>query len=369
MNLLFPVAVILFFAAVHYWSYARVVRHLHVGTVLRRLLYALLLLNMLCVIGYIASRYAFSPPKALYFVLSLSIGTGFVLLVVTAAYELLRWMQRLTPFQEEKRAFFKRSSDMGFMALGGAYMGGGIYEGAKEPVVKHVDVVQHRFNARSYRIVQISDMHIGGLIDQAFVAQSVRVVNALKPDIVAITGDLSDAHISVVEAAVNELGNLKSRIGTYYVPGNHEYFHDIDATLRHLQSLGIHLLGNRALKVEDFYIAGVYDLFGYRVDHHMPDITAAMHAIPKDAPSLLLAHQPKFIQHLEGYTPSLILSGHTHGGQIWPFEYAVRLVQPYVKGLHALGDNRHIYVNSGIGFWGPAMRLGSQAEITCISWS
>jgi hypothetical protein len=101
----------------------------------------------------------------------------------------------------------------------------------------------------------------------------------------------------------------------------------------------------------------------------MPDITAAMQQIPKESPSILLAHQPKFINHLEGFTPSLILSGHTHGGQIWPFGYLVRLVQPYLKGLHTIGPNRHIYVNSGIGFWGPAMRLNSQSEITCISWS
>ncbi len=369
MNIAFPLLLTLFFALVHYLSYTRVVKHLHVKERTQTLLRYLLVLNMLGILGYLLSRYAVSPPKELYFMFSLSIGVGFVVLVGTLVYELLRLMQHHTPFQAEKRAFFKRTSDAGFLALGSAYFGSSVYEGAKEPVVQHVNVNQGRFGGKSYTIVQISDLHIGGLIDRAFVAKSVEAINALKPDVVAITGDISDAHVSQIEAALNELGKIKSRLGTYYVVGNHEYFHGIEATMAHLKSLGIEVLENRSVQLESFYIAGVYDLFGYRRQQYEPDIAAAMQEIPHDAPSLLLAHQPKYVEYLEGFTPSLMLSGHTHGGQIWPFHYAVRLVQPYVKGLHTIGENRHIYINSGIGFWGPAMRLGSQAEITCISWS
>jgi hypothetical protein len=253
--------------------------------------------------------------------------------------------------------------------LGSLYFGVSVYEGSKEPVVNFIDVKQERFKNKTYRIIQISDLHIGGLIDQEFVKKSVETINKLKPDLVAITGDLSDAHISAIKEAVGELRHLKSQFGTFYVVGNHEYFHHIEDTIAYMKTLGITVLENHSVKVDDFYIAGVYDLFGYRSQSHMPDITAAMQQIPKESPSILLAHQPKFINHLEGFTPSLILSGHTHGGQIWPFGYLVRLVQPYLKGLHAIGPNRHIYVNSGIGFWGPAMRLNSQSEITCISWS
>ncbi len=369
MNIGFPLLVTLFFALVHYLGYTRVVKHLHVKKRTQTLLRYLLILNMLGITGYLLSRYTFSPPKELYFILSLSIGAGFVVLVGTVAYELLRLMQRYTPFQAEKRAFFKRSSDAGFLALGGLYFGSSVYEGSKEPVVEHVHVNQGRFDGKSYTVVQISDLHIGGLIDREFVAKSVNAINALHPDVVAITGDISDAHVVEIEEALNELGKIESRLGVFYVVGNHEYFHGIEATMAHLKTLGIEVLENRSVQLETFYIAGVYDLFGYRAQHHKPDIAAAMQEIPDDSPSLLLAHQPKYLEYLEGFTPSLILSGHTHGGQIWPFHYAVRLVQPYVKGLHALGENRHIYVNSGIGFWGPAMRLGSQAEITCISWS
>ncbi|MEA2112176.1 MAG: metallophosphoesterase [Campylobacterota bacterium] len=369
MNILFPLIVTIFFAMVHYLGYTRVVKHLHVNSKTKGYLKFFLHVNMLGIAGYLLSRYTFNPPKELYFLLSLSIGVGFVIFIGTILYEILHVIQRNTPFKTEKRAFFKRSSDLGFLALGSAYLGAGVYEGSKEAVINHINVKQNRFNGKSYTIVQISDMHIGGLIDKEFVKSSVAKINALRPDLITITGDLSDAHVSTISEIIDELKNLKSRFGTFYVVGNHEYFHGIEDTIEHLKTLDIHVLENSSAKVDNFYIAGVYDIFGFRAEHHVPDINAAMQDIPKNAPSILLVHQPKYLNYLQGFTPSLILSGHTHGGQIWPFGYLVKLAQPYLKGLHSLGKDRHIYVNSGIGFWGPKMRLGSQAEITCISWS
>lgn len=367
--LLFPLIITVFFALVHTLASTRVVTHLHIRAKTRAFLNSLLIANMLGILGYLASRYALNPPKLLYFFLSLSIGIGFVLFIGTVFYELLHLLQRLVPFDEEKRIFFKRSTDLGFLTLGSAYIGAGILEGSKEPIVTFVDVKQNRFNGDAYTIVQISDLHIGGLLDKEFVAKSVAAINQLDADLIAITGDLSDAHIDGLKDAVDELRHLKSRYGTYYIVGNHEYFHSVEETIAYVKTIGIHVLENSAIKINDFYIAGVYDLFGYRAKTHIPDIAKAMRDIPPEMPTLLLAHQPKYIEYLEGFTPSLILSGHTHGGQIWPFGFFVSLAQPYLKGLHTLGENRHIYVNSGIGFWGPPMRLGSHSEITCISWS
>lgn len=370
MKSLFPLIITVFFTMVHYLTYTRVISHLHISTQIRLFLKYLLIFNMIGVIGYLSSRYLISPPKTLYFLFSLTIGVGFVLFIGTIIYELLHLVQRTIPFNPQKRAFFKRTTDIGFLGLSTAYVGAAVIEGSKEPIVQFVDINQNRFDGKSYRIIQISDMHIGGLIDREFVLKTVAKINTLKPDLIAITGDLADADIDTIRDAIDELRHLKSRFGTYYVTGNHEYFHDLQKTLTYLKTLDIHLLENSSAIINnDFYIAGVYDLFGYRVGHHEPDITAAMRNIPADIPTLLLAHQPKYVEFLETFTPSLILSGHTHGGQIWPFEYLVRLAQPYLKGLYPLGENRHIYVNSGIGFWGPPMRLGSHAEITCITWS
>lgn len=369
MKSLFPLVITLFFAMVHYLGYSRIIRHLHISTNTKTIFKFLLILNMVAIIGYLLSRYLFSPPKILYFTLSLSIGIGFILFVSLVVYELLHLLQRRIPFDEGKRAFFKRSSDLGFLGLGSAYFSAAVIEGSKDPVAAFVTVDQNRFGGKSYRIVQISDMHIGGLIDRDFVAKSVAMINALQPDLVAITGDLSDAHVDMIKDSIDELRHLKSRFGTYYVLGNHEYFHSLEATITHLKTLGIEVLENRSVPINnDFYIAGVYDMFGFRALHHVPDIHRAMENVPPSMPTLLLAHQPKFVEFLEGHTPALILSGHTHGGQVWPFHYLVKLAQPYLKGLYPLGDNRHIYVNSGIGFWGPPMRLGSNAEITCITW-
>lgn len=368
-QIMFPLITMVFFAMVHYLSYTRVISHLHISFSTRIFLKYLIATNLIGIIGYLLSRYGLNPPKILYFFLSLTIGVGFILFIGTILYELLHLLQRITPFNEEKRIFFKRSTDIAFLSLGSAYFGAGIIEGSFDPMINYVDVKQNRFNGDSHTIVQISDMHIGGLIDKEFVTKYVTIINSLQPDLIAITGDLCDAHIDSIKEAINELRHLKSRYGTYYVVGNHEYFHSIEPTIAYIKTLGIHVLENSSVRINDFYIAGVYDLFGYRANTHLPDIHKAMKDVPQDAPVLLLAHQPKYIDFLEGYSPALILSGHTHGGQIWPFGYLVSLAQPYLKGLHPLGDNRHIYVNSGIGFWGPPMRLGSQAEITCISWS
>ena len=262
-----------------------------------------------------------------------------------------------------KREFFKKSADGLLLAASTSYVSAAAYEGSKEPVVNVVKLQEFNFS-----IVQISDLHIGGLIDQEFVKASVTKINALKPDIVCITGDLIDTSLKYIKDAIRELDEISAKYGIYYILGNHEYFHDPQKIIDFIQSTKMTLLLNEhitidALKVN---IVGVTDLIGYRMNLFEPDIHKAFKGINPKYKTILLAHQPKFIQELGSYKPELILSGHTHGGQIWPFEYLVRLQQPYVKGLHTLPNGSSIYVNSGIGFWGPPMRLDSQAEITYI---
>ena len=368
-KLLFFGAFLLLFGAIHYLSYTRVAARMHISSPARRGVKIFLTLNFLANGGYIAARYVTDLPKPLYALLSISIGVSFILLLALVFYEMLHLLQHNIPLKDERRRFFKRISDAGFLTAGAAMVGESLYEGGKLPVVKQIKVEQNRFKGGSYRVVQISDMHIGGLIDREFVKMAVERINGLDADVVAITGDLTDLPIARIKDAVGELAALKSRFGVFYVPGNHEYFHGVKEAMDFVESLGITVLRNKAKRVEDFWVAGVYDLFGYRYGSFKPDIKMAVSKIPKEAPTLLLAHQPRFIRHLEGFRPSLMLSGHTHGGQIWPFGYLVRLQQPYLKGLHPIGENSHIYVNSGIGFWGPPMRLGTFAEITLIEWS
>ena len=219
-----------------------------------------------------------------------------------------------------------------------------------------------------FSIVQISDLHIGGLIDREFVKHSVEKINSLKADVVVITGDLIDTKIEAVKEAVLELTHIRSKQGIYYILGNHEYFHDPLEIISFMKKTNIKILLNESVVIDELKvnIAGVTDLFGYRVNLLEPNIDKAFQKCNSDYKTILLAHQPKFIEELKGYKPELILSGHTHGGQIWPFNHLVKLQQPYVKGLHKLSNGSTIYVNSGIGFWGPPMRLNSQAEIAYI---
>jgi predicted MPP superfamily phosphohydrolase len=222
---------------------------------------------------------------------------------------------------------------------------------------------------KPYKIVQLSDIHIGGLIDKNFIHNIVQRVNVLKPDIVVITGDLVDIDIIRAKEILDELKNLNSRYGTFFIVGNHEYFHDIGAIINAVKNLGIRVLENENVYIgeegEGFNLAGVYDVFGYRTNTYVPEISNALRGL-KDSPTVLLAHQPRYIEEVT-HSVDLILSGHTHGGQLYPFRFLVKLQQPYISGLHQHNENLQIYVNKGTGFWGPPMRLGASSEITDIT--
>ena len=355
---------ILFFFALHYLFYTRVIQKLLVSQSLKKTFTILLALNFIFNILYVLGRYTDTISNTFYYLFSLSIGISFVLLLYLILHEVLHLFHKgLKNVDQSKRAFIKKSGDGALLALSTSYVTAGAYEGSKEPVVNVVKTGLFDFS-----IVQISDLHIGGLIDRGFVKASVEKINALKPDIVCITGDIVDTSLAYIEEAVLELDHIEAKHGVYYILGNHEYFHNPREIVAFMQKTKLTLLLNDAVAIEALKvnIVGVTDLIGDRMDIYRPDIDRAFKGINKSYKSILLAHQPKFIGELGGYRPALILSGHTHGGQIWPFKYLVRLQQPYVKGLHKLPNGSYIYVNSGIGFWGPPMRLDSQAEITYI---
>jgi predicted MPP superfamily phosphohydrolase len=361
--LFFTIFLILVFS-LHYLFYSRVIKRLLVSDKTKKVLTTALGVNFIFNMLYVLGRYTDSIHSTLYYLFSLSIGLTFVLLLYLIMHEVLNLFHKtLKGVDVSKRKFIKKSGDGAMLALSTSYVTAATFEGRKEPVVNVVEFKQFDFS-----IVQISDLHIGGLIDEAFVAASVEKINALKPDIVFMTGDLIDTALEDVEGAVCKLEQISARHGIYYILGNHEYFHDPMKIIEYMKNTNIKLLLNEnsiidALKLN---VIGVTDLIGYRTGVLVPDLHKAYRGINPEYKTILLAHQPKYVEELGEYRPDLILSGHTHGGQIWPFEYLVRLQQPYVKGMHKLENGSHIYVNSGIGFWGPPMRLDSQAEIAYI---
>ena len=361
--LFFSLFLLLFFS-IHYLFYSRVIKKFLVSERVKKNFTILLGLNFIFNILYVVGRYTDIISNTLYYLFSLSIGISFMLLLYLILHEILHLFHKtLKNIDHSKRSFIKNSGDGAMLALATSYVSAGAYEGMKEPVVNIVEL-----NHFDFSIAQISDLHIGGLIDRDFVKASVQKINALKPDIVFITGDLIDTALEHIEDIVRELDGISSKYGIYYILGNHEYFHDPLKLINFMKTTQIKLLLNEHVTIDalKLNIVGVTDRIGYRTNFLAPDIHKAFSGCHNAYKTILLAHQPKFIEELGNYAPDLILSGHTHGGQIWPFEYLVRLQQPYVKGLHKLTNGSHIYVNSGIGFWGPPMRLDSQAEIAYI---
>ncbi|RXJ91569.1 metallophosphoesterase [Arcobacter sp. CECT 8983] len=345
----------------------RFIAKLHFSKKTKNYLNIFLIINLLGIIAYMLVRYNPSVPNWAYFLLSIPIGIIFLLFIATIFYEIFALLINKSIKDEKRRDFFKKSLDVGAVALAGGINAKAMYN-AKHIELEKVEVKIKNLKQK-YKIVQLSDIHIGGLVDKKFIHNLVLKVNSLNADIIVITGDLVDTKMKYAKAALDELKNLNSKYGTYFIVGNHEYFHDVAAIIKYVNSLGIKTLENENVYIgeEDkgFYLAGVYDIFGNNINAYMPDLKKALQGT-KDFPKVLLAHQPKYIKEIDQKV-DLILSGHTHGGQIAPFNLLVRLQQPYIKGLHKHNENTQIYVNKGTGFWGPPMRLGASSEISEIT--
>lgn len=219
-------------------------------------------------------------------------------------------------------------------------------------------------------IVQISDLHVGPTVGRAMLARIVDEVNALGADLVAITGDLVDGSVAELGADVAELGRLASRHGTFFVTGNHEYYAGAAAWVDELSRLGVRVLRNEHVTLGhaggELDLAGVDD-FSARglATGHAHDLPSAVRGRDESRVLVLLAHQPRSVFEAARLGVDLQLSGHTHGGQIFPWNWLVRLQQPFVAGLHQVGAT-WLYVSRGTGYWGPPMRVGSPPEITVI---
>jgi predicted MPP superfamily phosphohydrolase len=211
-----------------------------------------------------------------------------------------------------------------------------------------------------FRLVQISDVHVGPLLRKDWVAHVVSQIRALSPDLVAITGDLVDGRVHELRDHVAPLATLSPRHGVYFVTGNHEYYSGVEDWYAHLPKLGV-----RPLRNERVEVAPGLDLAGIEDPTGDPDLEAALDGRDPARALVLLAHQPRQFAQAASHGVPLTLSGHTHGGQIWPFSWLVALAQPYLAGLHRRGESL-LYVSRGTGFWGPPMRVFAPPEITLL---
>ncbi|MDR3413114.1 MAG: metallophosphoesterase [Formivibrio sp.] len=221
-----------------------------------------------------------------------------------------------------------------------------------------------------FTIVQISDIHVGPTIKRDYVQAIVERVNSLSADLVAITGDVVDGSVPQLAAHTRPLANLLARHGVYFVTGNHEYYSGADAWVEEFKRLGLRVLMNEHIVLEhsgaQLVVAGVTDFSAHLFDpDQRSDPQQALSGAPDGVFRLLLAHQPRSVSAAVEAGVDLQLSGHTHGGQFWPWNLFVRLQQPYTAGLHRLGK-LWIYISRGTGYWGPPKRFGAPSEITRI---
>ena len=249
----------------------------------------------------------------------------------------------------------------------------GLRQGLAPPAVKRVEIALARWPRAldGFRIVQISDIHIGPLLDRRFSETVTERVNALDADLVAVTGDLVDGSVARVGPEVAPFGRMRARHGVFYVTGNHDFYSGADPWSAFVASLGWRPLRNERVVIgagdAAFELAGVDDTHGRMVEPGAgEDLDRALDGRDAARALLLLAHDPATFRRASLRGVDLQLSGHTHGGQIWPFRWAVRITVPWVAGLYRVGASA-IYVSSGTGFWGPPMRLAAPAEITEIT--
>lgn len=248
----------------------------------------------------------------------------------------------------------------------------GIIEVVKGPNVERVEVFIKSLpdNFNNFKIVQISDLHVGRVIKHGYVLDVVNITNSLNPDIIALTGDFVDGSVEELKDDVTPLSQLKSKHGTFLVTGNHEYYSGAEQWIQEFTNLGIKVLSNEHVLINNkndrIVLAGVTDYSTARnssTDASSP--SKALAGSPRDLIKILLAHQPaSYVEaHKAGY--NLQLSGHTHAGQYFPFTLLIRFFHRYYKGLN-YHKGMWIYINRGTGYWGPPLRLGAPPEITLI---
>lgn len=361
--LIFGFAFTAVMAGLNYYVYKRFFKRLHFGS--RRcwkvLCFTLFGIEILFVFQTLSHFLPDTP--ALYYLLSSSIGISFILFFTALVYDLMHTAAEHIPYDPQRRHFIKIGFDLTMIVAAAGYLLSGLMGGLKRPgfTFNRIDLGGREL----FRIVQLSDVHVGLGIKKAFVEDCVRRINALSPDMVVITGDLVDRNVEHIAEDLLPLRSLVSRHGSYFVTGNHEYFHGVETIVTYLRdTLDITVLDNANMRIDNrFNLVGINDLISKRIGVMPYNVEKAFEGVDPALKTVVLAHQPKSVDIMRHHAYDLMLSGHTHGGQIFPFGLLVMIDQPYLAGHYRVDDHKQIYVSRGTGYWGPPLRVLAPSEI------
>jgi predicted MPP superfamily phosphohydrolase len=300
------------------------------------------------------------------------LGAVWVLFVWSVLAQLLRLALLLLNVADPTRS---RIVAAAVVVVAAVLLAWGYVEAMRVPRTKHVDVTISRLGGGldGLRVAVITDTHFGPIDRTRWSAAVSERINEIDADIVCHVGDLADGTASVREAQVIPLAAARAKLARVYVTGNHEYFSEAQGWLDYMDSIGWDALHNRHIVVErggdKLVVAGVDDATAQAsgVDGHGANLDAALAGTNPALPVLLLAHQPKQVTRAANAGVDLQISGHTHGGQIWPFNFLVRLDQPVVHGLSTHGERTQLYTSRGAGFWGPPFRVFAPSEIAVLT--
>ncbi len=378
--LIFFSVALLVFGGAHAYIWLRLVRDTAAPQPWRLMAtIAVVLLALLVPASFILRRGAGTMIASLYWPAMIWMGLVLLLVLLLGAIDTVKliWfiaakLRGAPPVDPARRLFLSRVAASAAGAMAAAAGAWGVRSALRAPKVEEVRVPLARLprSLDGTKIVQLTDLHVGPTIGHEFVAEVVERANALEPDVVAITGDLVDGSVAALRESVAPLAGLKARHGVYFVTGNHEYYSGAIAWEKELGRLGVRVLRNERVTIgegaDSFDLAGVDDYNAYGMaPGHGADLEKALVGRDPSRELVLLAHQPRAIHEAARLGVGLQLSGHTHGGQIWPWKYMVYLQQPFVAGLARLRDT-WIYTSRGTGYWGPPMRLATPSEITKI---
>ncbi len=372
-------------ALIHTYLYRRLVRDTGSGATFRKIaIGAAVMITVVFVVLRPLSRlaprsWAVPISTSIWFWIGYATYLLFLLMVFDAARAIFWAYRRVSalgktpePVSPQRRLFLSRALAGGALVGSGALTSYGAWRAFEPAELTELPIRLPRFpkSLDGLTIVQLTDLHVSSVIRRQFVEEIVRRTNALKPDLVAITGDLVDGDVDQLAEAVAPLRNLKSRYGTFFVTGNHDYYSGEVRWVAALSRIDIQVLRNRRVQIGDagasFDLVGVDDWGARNLPRGGYNLERAIEGRDPDRASVLLAHEPANFETAVASGMGLQLSGHTHGGQLFPITALSWLEAVRYRGFYSHGPGQ-LYVSRGVGFWGPPLRVGSPPEIVKVT--